>query len=398
MRAPALLLLLVACGAALRAEEVTYQIEVDSGAYDRHACAITVELPSGSEAGAWILRGEDGVALPVGVDDSAIAHAILPDLAKGTRQRFRLAKAPASATSPLSVRVAGDALTFAADGRELATYQGGPGELPVGYAEAFRRGGYLARLCTPAGALVTDDYPPNHRHHHGVWFSWTKTAFEGRSPDFWNMGDKTGTVEAVARSQPWQGALWAGFHATHRYRDLKPLPAVTVLDETWNVTVQAPQGPSPALVIDLVVGQRCATTDPLVLPTYHYGGLGVRGNRAWDGKDDFKVLSSEGKVRADADHTRGRWCHLGGLIDGHLAGIAVLCHPGNLRSPQPMRVHPSEPFFCYAPSQLGEWSITPGEPLVLRYRLVITDGAPDAADLDRRWRDWAEPPTVTVVR
>ena len=50
-----------------------------------------------------------------------------------------------------------------------------------------------------AGRVITGDYPPDHIHHHGVWFAWTKTEFEGRHPDFWNMGDGTGTVEFAAR-------------------------------------------------------------------------------------------------------------------------------------------------------------------------------------------------------
>src|SRR6266566_5163143 len=49
----------------------------------------------------------------------------------------------------------------------------------------------------PSGKLLTDDYPPDHKHHHGIWSPWTKTEFEGRHPDFWNMGQKLGRVEFV---------------------------------------------------------------------------------------------------------------------------------------------------------------------------------------------------------
>jgi hypothetical protein len=45
--------------------------------------------------------------------------------------------------------------------------------------------------------VVTDDYPANHKHHHGIWFAWTRVDFEGRKTDFWNMGDGKGTVEFV---------------------------------------------------------------------------------------------------------------------------------------------------------------------------------------------------------
>jgi hypothetical protein len=389
-------ILLLALALSARAAEPGCEIIVDAGAHDRQGTTIQLALPAGTAAGTWRLSG-DGFSSAAQIDVHRVAHATLPDMAAHQQRHFHLVPDAAPAPAVLTARELGDALRVEQAGRELCTYQGGPGELPDGVDPAFRRGGYIARLLTPSGALVTDDYPPDHKHQHGVWFAWTKTSFDGRTPDFWNMGQHLGTIEAVSRDPVWFGARWAGFHASHRYRDRGATPAVTVLDETWDVTIEAPLGDHPVLVIDLVVIQRCATDRPLVLTPYRYGGLGVRGNRAWDGKDSFIVLTSEGKTRADANETRGRWCHLGGLVDGHLAGVAVLDHPENYRSPQPMRINPTEPFFCYAPSQLGAWSIVPATPLVLRYRLVVGDGAADASDLNRRWNDWAEPPTVSVV-
>ena len=68
---------------------------------------------------------------------------------------------------------------------------------------------------------------------------------------------------------------------------------------------------------------------------------------------------------------------------------AILCHPANYRFPQPMRLHPSEPFFCYAPQQLGDMEIKPGEPYIARYRFVTADGAMTQAEIDRLWDDYA---------
>jgi hypothetical protein len=87
---------------------------------------------------------------------------------------------------------------------------------------------------------------------------------------------------------------------------------------------------------------------------------------------------------------------MSGLVDDQIVGIAVLDHPGNFRSPQPLRIHPDDPYFNYAPSQLGRFEIKPGEKFVLRYRYVVADGAPDKAELDRLWTDYATPPQVSV--
>jgi hypothetical protein len=99
-------------------------------------------------------------------------------------------------------------------------------------------------------------------------------------------------------------------------------------------------------------------------------------------------------VKAHA--TRARWCHIGGEVDGKLAGTAILGHPDNFRAPQPMRIHPNEPFFCFAPSQLGEWQIEPGQPYVARYRFVVMDGEPDPALLDAYWAGYANPTQARI--
>ena len=84
----------------------------------------------------------------------------------------------------------------------------------------FHRGGYIHPVLSPGGKQITDDYPSNHKHHHGIWFAWTHTEFEGRAPDFWNMGDGKGFVKFVSIDQTWSGAVQAGFISQHRQMDL----------------------------------------------------------------------------------------------------------------------------------------------------------------------------------
>ena len=143
--------------------------------------------------------------------------------------------------------------------------------------------------------------------------------------------------------------------------------------------------------------QENALTVPIVLPEYYYGGLGFRGSAEWRGTNQQPYLTSEGIAdKAKGNQTRGRWCFVGGPVGGQLTGVAILCHPDNFRAPQPMRLNPADPFFCYAPSQLGPWDIKPGTPYVSRYRFVVLDGAPNVAELDRLWQDYAHPPTVKL--
>jgi hypothetical protein len=89
---------------------------------------------------------------------------------------------------------------------------------------------------------------------------------------------------------------------------------------------------------------------------------------------------------------------LGGQVDGQPCGIAILIHPENFRFPQPLRLNPKNPQLCIAPSQGGDWAIEPGKPYVSRYRFAVTDGAADAAAIERAWNDYAHPPKATLVQ
>jgi hypothetical protein len=284
---------------------------------------------------------------------------------------------PAAAENVTAARDGKQVILRSGD-KEILRYQAEAGEFPrKDIKEIFRRGGYIQSIYTPAGKLVTDDFPPNHVHHHGVWSPWTKTEFEGRSPDFWNMGDGKGRVEFVALDDVWNKDGKAGFKARHRFIDMMAKPEKAALLETWEVAVSS--GPMRN-IIDITITQTCATDSPLKLPEYHYGGLGFRGNRAWDGAANCKFLTASGLTdRLKVNTAKEPWC----------CGVAIFCHSSNFRAPQPVRVHPTEPFFCYAPQQAGAMAIEPGKPYVARYRLIVADGEPDAAALQKAAEEYA---------
>lgn len=254
----------------------------------------------------------------------------------------------------------------------------------------YSRSGYLHPIWSPAGKVVTNDAPANHLHHHGLWAAWTSSHFEGRKSNFWESKEKQGRVEAVKVDDVVSGPVFGGFTARHRYVNLNgPDGPKTALDEVWTVRVYAL---SDRFVIDLTSTQTAATDQPLVIKEYRYGGVGFRGAAEWEGKTGVEFLTSEGKNRIEGHATKARWVIATGKVGGAEVSVGFLGHPSNFRAPQPLRLHPDEPFFNWAVPQGGDFSIEPGKPYTARYRFIVADGRLTADRMNAEWAAYGEAP------
>tara|TARA_B100000475_G_scaffold86336_1_gene62437 strand:+ start:125 stop:1357 length:1233 start_codon:yes stop_codon:yes gene_type:complete len=391
--------------AAQQMAESEYKLRIDAGEFERINTPVTFILPE-SRNQYWQLVGSDKKTLAIQVNENGEGTFIIPKLNAFQTAVYKLSptiQSRHSATAKVTEKNGKLELTI--EGNTVLNYQAKKSELPRDDLESiYRRGGYIHPVLTPDGTIITDDYPSDHKHHHGIWFPWTKTIFEGRNPDFWNMGNGTGTVEFAGLLSQWDGPVHAGFKSSHLFVDLIAKPKKVALNETWRIQVfaikdfnqKSKKKPSYYL-FEMESIQSCAGTNKIQLPQYRYGGLGFRGHGEWNGKENSFFLTSNGESDRIKGHaTRAKWCHISGKTDGKLGGVGILCHPSNFRFPQPMRIHPTEPFFNFAPSQTGDWEIKPGKDYVSRYRFVVTDGKPDTPLLERLWNDYAFPPRVEI--
>lgn len=248
----------------------------------------------------------------------------------------------------------------------------------------YTRSGYIHPLYSPSGKVITGDFAEDHKHQHGLFFAWTKTTFEGRSPEFWNQKKEAGRISYRKTLAIVNEGDTAGFDVEHLWEDLtaegEPAP---VLIETWKV--RAEESDEERFVFNIESIQRCATESPLTVEQYHYGGMAIRGNDAWldpakDAEPPGSIVTSEGKGRQDGNHTRPEWVAMAGPVDGGTAGVVAYCDPDNFRAPQWVRLHPSKPYFVFAPMVEEPFAIEPGEAYVSRFRFVVFDGELEASD------------------
>jgi hypothetical protein len=371
------------------------EVQIAAGSVTRRNTPVSFKLTEPRSGAAYALAGAAGATLPLQVTNGT-AWVLISELAAGTTASYRFVEITAPSGGVTAERQ-GEDVQVLSRGQPMIRYVGGAGVLPGGdIRPIFQRGGYIHPVRTPSGRVVTGDYPADHRHHHGIWFAWTKTAFQGREPDFWNMGDAKGRVEFEALDNTWNGAVHAGFEARHRYVDLTSGAPITVLREEWLTRVFDSPPRSTSYVFDVEVRQINVADAPLILPEYHYGGIALRGAIDFVPPDNVAFLTSEGKDRKTGDAAPSRWAYIAGTVNGARAGVAVLAHSKNFRAPEPMRIHPTDPYLCYAPSRSGDWAIPPKGTHTARYRFVAFDGTPEPAELERLWRDYVDPPVVTV--
>lgn len=377
------------------------RISVFAGELDRVNSVVKFAAP-GLGAGVYVLSGE-GRKVVMQVDGEGLAVMVEPELAKGSSRTYEVSPASMAESREL-VKVSddGELLSFVGEGGSLLKYQMKASQVPQGIASIFSHGAHLHPVFSPSGKVVTGDYPEDHPHHRGIWMSWTKTSYEGRAPDFWNMGkDKSGKLTGEVRfaelQKQWGGVVSGGFVGVHHHVDHTSGVEKVVLSEVWKVRVYAAMKQPLAMhVFDLVSAQQLVGNEPLKLPKYHYGGLGVRGAREWDGVGAVQMLTSNGDGREEGDASKAKWVYLGGDVRGGKSGLVVLIHPSNFRFPQPLRLNPKNPQLSVAPSVDGDWEIGGVGSYVSRYRFVVLDGEVKREVLEKLWLDYAQPVVVKV--
>ncbi|MHC4119128.1 MAG: DUF6807 family protein [Planctomycetota bacterium] len=330
----------------------------------------------------------------------------------GTKRTYQLFKSPGRARTRGGVSAVQDdkVIQIKKDGTNVLSYNHAlvppppleeMNERGKKKRDLYYRSAFIHPLWSPAGSVLTNIHPDDHYHHVGIWMPWTKTKFEGKPTDFWNIGDGTGTVRFHRFLSTTSGPVFGGFKAEHDHVALQTADGEkVVLKEVWDVRVYNVGGPDSGYWLwDIVSSQRCVADSPLLLEKYRYGGFGFRGSADWKG-ETASYLTSTGKTREDGHATRARWCDAGGVSDGKWKGVTFFSHPGNLRHPEAMRIWPGfeqEVFFNWAPVQTGDFEMKPGADHVFRYRQFVHEGKVDVARTEQVWNDYAHPPKVELA-
>ena len=319
----------------------------------------------------------------------------------GAKRTYELYRGRPRTSGGVGVEQDDKVIQIKKDGTKVLSYNHAIVPPPAGQSELYNRSAFIHPLWSPTGSVLTNIHPSDHYHHVGIWMPWTKTKFEGKAVDFWNLNAGQGTVRFDRFLSTTSGPVFGGFQAEHDHVALQTAEGEkVVLKEVWDVRVYNVGGPGAGYWLwDVVSSQRCVADSPLLLEEYRYGGFGFRATADWKG-EMAAYLTSTGKTRKDGHATRARWCDTSGVSDGKWKGVTFFSHPGNFRHPEAMRIWPDfeqEVFFNWAPVQTGDFEMKPGQDHVFRYRQYVHEGKVDVERTEQVWNDYAHPPKVEIA-
>ena len=403
-------------------------VTIQAGAHDRRDSLVTCAIPDDRFAPEVNRALQDH---PVGLKIIAADHRVDPQpqptiaearrgadgrvqitwflprpLPAGGSARYLIDGGPAALDAPVAWRGSlvprREIAIDHAGGRPVLRYNLGPTTPPASQTNPnLVRNAYIHPAFSPSGAVVTGDFSAYHPHHRGFFLAYVDTRWGDLAPDFWNIQSGTGRIVAAGGEAPVVGPVTCRFTVQHRWEALRKvgnrLEGEVALREGWEIELYDVPG-SPFWLFDLTTTQQ-AEGHPLEVVPHRYGGMAFRSAEP-SVRGPIDVLTAEGRHRFDGDQKPTRWVDLTGPIaegSPNYAGAMIADHPGNLRYPTVVRIHPiTLPFYSFVPAHDEPFTIATNRPTRFRYRVLIHDGRPDSALNDRIAADFVDPPVVTL--
>ena len=241
----------------------------------------------------------------------------------------------------------------------------------------------------------------DHPHHRGVWFGHqgvggTDTWLEAASKDA--KGDKQqeflaslGTIAHTAFTEISANENQAVIRSNNDYLDSA---GKQLMADERSMIFRMSKG---QLVLDFDI-RLCGKYGDIELQDMKDAGLNVRVPTSMsltDGKG--QIVNSVGDRDGDAWAKMAEWVDYNGQVDGEHLGVAFLNHPSSFRHPTRWHVRDYGLFTAnaFGPHSLdptaesGTFTLTRGDSIDLRHRIIFHDGDEKAAKIAEAYRAYA---------
>ena len=348
-------------------------IEVTAPSADVPA-PVTVTLPAGANLDAtasWRLvevGGTTGETIPAQLSmepDRAAALCFVAPAGDGTARRFRLVKAEGAGGGAFRIEDAeGKYLRFLEGDDPVMTYNYGTIEHPD-VPEYLWRSCYVHPIYGLDGRVITDDFPKDHRHHRGLFWTWARVIVGADEYDLWALKGCRQRFDKVLYQDA--GPVCATLGVTNRwFVGDEPI----VRERVWLRAFPAGDV-GRAIDVDVTLEAIAGQVTISGRPGKGYSGMTLR----FAPREDTVITTSDGRITEDKLRVRYKWTDLSARFGGveKVSGAAMFDHPANPKYPNEWLLRHYGVLDCCWPS-VELYTLEPGKPVRIRYRVWVHEG------------------------
>ena len=282
---------------------------------------------------------------------------------------------------PIQITRSEEGFLVTENGQAVLFYQLAPKSLEGKY----ERANYIHPLHDLDGGVLTEDFPEDHLHQRGIYWAWHQVYVKGKrvsdqwttENSIWDVTDAR-AVRAGANSAAikvrlhWKSPKWLDAHGKQK----------AFVEETTVVRVHRAEDDIRKVDFDIRLvaledGVRIGGSED----DKGYGGFSARVRLP----SDIRFTGRAGTLSPQTTQIEaGPWVDFSGSYgsSGKKSGVAILVHPSSANFPQPwiLRAQRSMQNPVYPGNQAAALPL--GEPLILRYRMVIHRGDSSRVRLD----------------
>ena len=241
----------------------------------------------------------------------------------------------------------------------------------AGVPDAMERSSYLHPVYTPSGTIITDDFNPDHVHHRGISWMWPVVVVDGKTYDLW-------TIQGIrARFVRWTTRQGGDDSARLGVENGWFVGERKLVTENVDIVVHPARDGRRELEFTLAFE---ATSEPVQIagtPDQHkgFGGFCFRFAPRDGGAAKTVIRTEQGVSEKDGVMARHPWAEITGTFQGHAAGARIDDQPSNPGYPKNgWLMRHGFGFLNVSWPGLEPYTLKPGTPLVLKYRVTVFDG------------------------
>jgi uncharacterized protein len=224
---------------------------------------------------------------------------------------------------------------------------------------------YIHPVYAPNGVVITDDFPRDHYHHRGISWMWPEVTVDGKTDSLWDLKGMLPRFEKFTR------------------KEASAKTAVLAFTEGWYAGARKVAEDDMEIVAHPVAGGRRdldftmrirALAGPVSIAGTKDLGKGYGGFNIRFAPRTATVIDTAGANDVkDSDLVPNQWAELNGDFGDKRAGARIAINPSNPKSPSGWCLR-HYGFLGVDFPGLEAYTIQPGTPLTLRFRVTLTSG------------------------